>query len=123
MDKYFDVIDESLTRYFTSVKEYGYVKDRDICKLILLLFIDEILNGYFEFPLEEEEYSLLQNTLLCLEGSNCLIPYKEYINNMDDMLVTPWIATKWGRTSEDNVLRVTQLDNLRGIENNSILSD
>lgn len=74
----------SVDNYFSALSQFGYKKQSDIDKLLILLFIEEILTGEMRFFVTEEDYRSIDNALNCLYGSSCLIPYPQYIN--DDSL-------------------------------------
>ena len=78
MDK---VLNESLTRYFKVLSKLGYMSYSEIGKLLVLIFIYDLLENDCKSFITEEEYRILDNALYCLYGSTCLIPYPEYISN------------------------------------------
>lgn len=63
---------EALHRYFTRLSQSGYMKYSNVDSLIVLLYIQEIVN---EFDLDIEEQTIINKALSCLYGSNCMIPY------------------------------------------------
>lgn len=73
----------SLDSYFNTLSQFGYKKQSDLDKLIILLFIEELLTEE-RVLITEEDYRDIDNALNCLYGSSCLIPYPLYIN--DDSL-------------------------------------
>ena len=63
---------EALHRYFTRLSQSGYMKYSNVDSLIVLLYIQEIVN---KFDLDIEEQTIINKALSCLQGSNCMIPY------------------------------------------------
>lgn len=63
---------EALHRYFTRLSQSGYMKYSNVDSLIVLLYIQEIVN---EFDLDIEEQTIINKALSCLYRSNCMIPY------------------------------------------------
>lgn len=67
---------ESINKYYDTLKEIGYVNQSNVDKLIILIFIGEIIN---EFPpLGEKDYNALYKLWDCLAQSNCLISWADY---------------------------------------------
>ena len=102
---------DSIFRYFKDLSLYGYKKYNDVYKLLALIAIEEIVTGYFSNFITEEDYKVLNNTLNCLYGSTCLIPYKQFkiqdnsvnVYNMSPIRISEdYLA----RISEDRLLRL-----------------
>lgn len=70
----------SLTSYFTSLKNIGYRKQSDVNKLLVFITIQEVLDNDFRGLVSEEDYDIINKALYCLYGSTCLIPYPDYYN-------------------------------------------
>lgn len=62
---------EALHRYFTRLSQSGYMKYSSVDSLIVLLYIQELV----EEGLEVDELAIVNKALACLQGSNCMIPY------------------------------------------------
>jgi len=71
---------ESVSRYFTHLTNVGYVKQSSVDKLLLLTFIQELIDWDFRGLVTEDDYEDINKALYCLYGSNCLIPYPDYYN-------------------------------------------
>lgn len=76
------LVNVSLKRYFDSLSILGYVNNKEVDKLIVLMFIQELLDGECKEYIEEYDYMIIHKVLYCLYGSTCLIPYPEYISNV-----------------------------------------
>lgn len=94
--------------YFNSLTQFGYRKDSDVTKLIVYIFISEILTGDMREFITEKDYRIIEKALYCLYGSSCLLPYPKYINEDNlfghNVLNKPLIP----RITEDSILRLTE---------------
>lgn len=79
-----DVMDEitfeAVNKYFTHLSNVGYFSQSNIDKLLLLTFIQEMIDNDFRGLISEEDYDYINKALYCLYGSSCLIPYPDYYN-------------------------------------------
>lgn len=121
MESYLNILGEALSRYFRTLGVYGYVKDVDVYKLLVLSYIEELLSGSMNILISENEYNIIRKVLLCLTGSNCLIPYPSYLNMQEDVLIRPQLPTKWLRFTESDTLRISELGALKSTERDSLL--
>lgn len=69
---------EALSKYFTHLSNVGYFKQSDVDKLIVLTFIQELLDRDFRGLVTEDDYDYIVKAMYCLYGSSCLIPYPDY---------------------------------------------
>lgn len=67
----------SLTRYFTRLSQIGYVNYKEVEKLLVFLYIQEILEGNSGVESSEEDLNIMHRALYCLYGNSCLFPYTE----------------------------------------------
>ena len=72
---------EAVNRYFNHLSNVGYFKQSDVNKLILITFIQELLDQDFRGLVSENDYDAINRALYCLYGSSCLIPYPDYYKN------------------------------------------
>lgn len=63
---------EALQRYFTRLSQSGYMKYSNVDSLIVLLYIQEIVDRY---DLDIEEQNIVNRALSCIQGNNCMIPH------------------------------------------------
>lgn len=75
-----DVLYEACLRYFTTLSHYGFKNDEEVKKLLLYVFIHELVNTT-SIIINEEDYKHIENALYCLYGTTCLIPYPKYCEN------------------------------------------
>lgn len=76
-----NIVNESLGRYFNALSKFGYKSYADVDKLLILIFIQELLDSDCRSFITEDEYLIIHKALYCLYGSTCLIPYPEYISD------------------------------------------
>lgn len=110
MDEITKLSADAIQRYFTTLSQFGYKGQKDIDKLIVLLFIEELLTFDFAEFVTDKDYKIIMNALYCLYGSTCLIDYPA-IYNVDSLAYTKAIYTP--RFSEDSNIRYTQDSKLR----------
>lgn len=71
---------EAVNKYFTHLSNVGYFSQSNVDKLLLLTFIQEMIDNDFRGLISEEDYDYINKALYCLYGSSCLIPYPDYYN-------------------------------------------
>lgn len=74
-----DLVNTSLDRYFNTLSRFGYRSYSEVGKLLILIFIQELLESDCKSFITNEEYMIINKALYCLYGSICLIPYPEYM--------------------------------------------
>lgn len=124
MESYLKVLAEALGRYFKTLIHYGYVKLTNLDKLLVLTYVEEILTDRFQVDVSEEEYQEMSKALMCIMGSNCLIPYAQYVNRESDGLVHSYDSQVWMRNTEvgtEGDIRLSESGELREIENENLL--
>lgn len=109
MDKLTNLSFIGLQNYFHTLSVFGYKNYREVNKLIALLIIEELLNGYFSSYINNEDYKSITEFLYSLYGSTCLIPYPNYkcaVTFNQALNIPPRVSeTSILRFSEDGVLR------------------
>lgn len=75
------ILNEAFSRYFNALSKLGYTSYSEVDKLLVLIFIYDLLESDCNSFITEEEYKTINNALYCLYGSSCLIPYPEYKAN------------------------------------------
>lgn len=79
MDTTYNVLYNSLSRYFNRLKKFGYVPYSQVDKILVMLLIDDIISGKFIQLVPEDDYRILTECMYCLYGTTCLIPYPKYV--------------------------------------------
>ena len=77
-----EYINTSIERYFNTLSHTGYMPYSDVYKLIVIMFVDELLNGEYKRFVSDDEHTVIHKSLYCLYGSSCLTPYPEKGTNV-----------------------------------------
>lgn len=114
-----DLLYNVCLRYFTSLTNSGYVSDMDVKKLLLYVYIQELVNTT-SIVISEEDYKHLENALYCIYNTTCLIPYPEYCErpmyaHLGD------IAELSARVAKAEEVNAEQNDRLEEIENTVVV--
>ena len=73
---------EALVRYFTVLNKTGYKKQDDVNVLLLLMFLQELLEDYGEF-IDTYDYNIISDIITCLYDKSCLVPFDTYKHNVE----------------------------------------
>lgn len=76
MDK---IIYNAITQYYTVLSKLGYYPYEDVFRLLLLCFYRDFVFHDYRGVLSRADYKEIEKALNCLFGSNCLIPYPDYL--------------------------------------------
>lgn len=111
-------VDAALDRYFKALEQFGYKKDTDVYKLLVLVFIEEMLSGELRHFITEEDYRVIDKALTCLYGTSCLIPWPVYSSGgggiagaIDKTTMLRYTEDTLTRVTENGVLRYKASDN------------
>lgn len=69
----------SLTKYFHALSQLGYMSDKKQHSLLILLFYYHLIYHDYRGYISKDDYHLIGQALNCLYGTNCLIPYPDYL--------------------------------------------
>lgn len=72
-----EILYDACYRYFTTLAHYGYRPEEDLKKLLLFIYIHELVNNT-SIIIPKEDYQEIENALYCIYGTTCLIPYPNY---------------------------------------------
>ena len=100
----------SINLYFNALSEFGYKQQKDVDKLLVYIFIEDLLTGPMRQYVTEFDLRVISSALNCLYGSTCLIPYPLKFN--EDEL--------FGHFDYDIKPRVTEGSNIRFTEDGDI---
>lgn len=106
-----NVANESLSRYFNALSKLGYKNHDDVTKLLVLLFIEELLTSELSLYVTENDYGSIINALYCIMGNNCLIDLPSY-TTWDSFFHDNSEYIRY-RITEDSVIRSTEDFNFR----------
>ena len=74
-----NIIYNAITQYYTAISKLGYYKYGDVFSLLVLCFLRDFVYQDYRGVLSKGDYSIIERALNCLFGSNCLIPYPDYL--------------------------------------------
>ena len=100
----------SVAKYFSVLTHTGYKPYNEVEKLLVFLFIEELLTGPMAYEVTEEDYNTIDKALNCIYGS-CMISYPDYKKAIDKPIrkvFEEYRITESGvlRETEDNYPRV-----------------
>lgn len=106
MEEITNIALEALRRYYDSLSKFGYKKYNEVEKIIILLFLEELLSyNYFGF-VTEEDYEVIIKSLYCISNDTCLIDFPSYASY--DSLIRDYDSNLILRAAEDNTIRVSE---------------
>ena len=114
---------QTIDNYYNILEQTGYYNYSSVCKILVLSFIDDLLNTEFNSFISEDDYKLIADILNCFTSSDCLIPYSEFTeytnttNSSIDKNDNPSVLASYSnRITEDYNLRIAQDSSFRIIE-------
>lgn len=97
---------DTLDRYFSSLELTGQVLWDTTKKLLVLVFIEEMMsNPFIIYYTTNEDDIARQNALNCLYGTSCIIKYPKCEGNTPMYVFN---ALEYPRITEDDILRHTE---------------
>lgn len=87
MIKFNQYIAEAVGSYFTKLSYFGYETDEAVHSIIVILFLQELLDGYLG-SMGKEEYKDIINCISNITGTSCILPFmgKSNIHTIIDSL-------------------------------------
>ena len=102
------IIIDTLNKYFDILSKAGYVKSKEVNKVIILTFLSRLLNDFYEY-ITEEDYNDIIKSVYCL--SDCLIRLPKYNVFKDSLIHHKYNDGLILRLTEDNLNRFME-DNM-----------
>jgi len=65
--------------YFSTLSKLGYMKEGSVDSLLVLDFLYNLIYHDYRGYIKEQDYHTIERALNCLYGTNCLIPYPDYL--------------------------------------------
>ena len=93
---------DTLNKYFDILSKAGYVKSKEVNKVIILTFLSRLLNDFSEY-ITEEDYNDIIKSVYCL--SDCLIRLPKYNIFKDSIIHNKYNDGLMLRITEDNLNR------------------
>lgn len=69
----------AINNYFTVLTKLGYISNRNAQSLLILQFYYNLIFNDYRGYISKEDYRTIEKALNCLYGTNCLIPYPDYL--------------------------------------------
>lgn len=109
MDNITNVTSDALKNYFNTLSKLGYKNYNDVSKLIVLLFIEELLTSELSSYVTENDYRSIINASYCIMSNNCLINFPSY-TTWDSLFHNDpnYLQYIRYRTTEGSVIRITE---------------
>ena len=79
MDAMDNIIFNAISQYYAVLCKLGYYSYDSVLKLLVLCFYRDFTLQDYRGILSKEDYQEIERALNCLFGSNCLIPYPDYL--------------------------------------------
>ena len=73
------IIYNAITGYYNVLSKLGYFRYEDVFRILVLCFFRDFVYNDFRGLLSREDYLEIEQALNCLYGTNCLIPYPDYL--------------------------------------------
>ena len=74
-----NIIFNAITDYYKVLQRRGYHSYKDVKKILVLSFYKNFVMNDYRGLITREDYNYIERALNCLFGSNCLIPYPDYL--------------------------------------------
>ena len=116
MDNY---VYNAFQTYFHTLENVGYVNSRTTKSLLVLDFLFNLIYHDYRGYIKKEDYRIIGEALNCLYGTNCLIPYPDYLKMGKLKLGEMTEVLARVKASEDEL----KLHDLRIKDNDALISD
>ena len=104
-----DEVYNAINKYYSVLSHTGYKPDKDVNKLLVFSFLEEMLYGPLAQFITEDDYKHITNSLYCLYGS-CMIPFPDYKKSFNSTINR--VLDEY-RITETGILRSTESSELR----------
>ena len=74
-----NIILNAITKYYAALEKTGYMSYNNVLTLLVLCFFRDFVYHDYRANLSRGDYYTIERALNCLFGSNCLIPYPDYL--------------------------------------------
>ena len=109
------IIYSAISQYYAALCKLGYYSYESVFRLLVLCFYRDFVFQDYRGVLSREDYHEIEKALDCLFGSNCLIPYPDYLK-MGKLHIgeTTELAHRVKALEETDVLKVMDADGTLG---------
>lgn len=74
-----EILYSTITDYYKILQRRGFFNYSETMKILILCFFRDFVFHDYRGILSKEDYHDIEKALNCLFGSNCLIPYPDYL--------------------------------------------
>ena len=74
-----EIVFNALNGYYKILGKVGYYPYKEVNRLILLSFYNNFVYEDYRGLISQSDYKEIERALNCLFGTNCLIPYPDYL--------------------------------------------
>ena len=74
-----EILYSTITDYYKILQRRGFFNYSETMKILILCFFRDFIFHDYRGILSKEDYHDIEKALNCLFGSNCLIPYPDYL--------------------------------------------
>ena len=104
------IIYNAIKGYYDILSKLGYFKYEDVFRILVLCFFRDFVYNDFRGLLSREDYLEIEKALSCLYGTNCLIPYPDYLKmNKLHLGETTELANRLKALENEKVLKAGDL--------------
>ncbi len=104
------IIYNAIKGYYDILSKLGYFKYEDVFRILVLCFFRDFVYNDFRGLLSREDYLEIEKVLSCLYGTNCLIPYPDYLKmNKLHLGETTELANRVKALENEKVLKAGDL--------------
>lgn len=109
------IIYSAISQYYAALCKLGYYSYESVFRLLVLCFYRDFVFQDYRGVLSREDYHEIEKALDCLFGSNCLIPYPDYLK-MGKLHIgeTTELAHRVKALEETDVLKTMDADGTLG---------
>ena len=111
MTNILEITSDSINNYFKILKNTGYIKKPETHRILILSFIEEMLDDKFFEYITENDYNVLINTINKLCSTSGIIKFPTF-DIYTDMIQKIRVYNK-AKATEDSNIRITEIGNVR----------
>lgn len=79
MNKFTNVVLTGIIRYINKLSNFGSKNTYDKNSLIIMLFINQIINGPMGSFVTEEDYRIIDRLMYYLNSKSCIVNYNSFV--------------------------------------------
>lgn len=103
----------TIDKYYTYLDNLGYVENEEMNNILILSFINDILNIFPQY-ITDEDYDIILKAVQCLSAKSCFIPSPHFLTQESLFKDSNYYKQKTFRVTEDSLFRLTE-DNFNRI--------